>query len=59
MNTSDIIRSIVIGLILLFYSVLIEDLNSKFKETRKIIKFLLFFCSFLTAGITMLFLISI
>ena len=59
LSAANVTRGIVVGAIMLFYSVLIQDLNSNFKELKKTRKFVLFFGSFITAMVTMLFLISI
>lgn len=59
LNTEDIFRGIVVLIIMLIYCILIGNLNSNFTDGKKSMKFILFASSFLTALLTMLFLISI
>lgn len=59
LQTDDIFRGIVILVIMLVYFMLIENLNANFTEAKKSMKFFLFVSSFLTALLTMLFLVSI
>lgn len=59
LNAVDIARGIVIGIILLSYTLLIPDLQSKFPGIRGRIKVIFLIGSLIAVSLTMLFLISI
>ena len=59
LNNVDIGRAIVVGIVQLSILLLIPDLQSKFPEIRRKIKYILLFGSMVTASLTILFLISI